>query len=36
VHAGFPSPGSGEFYTKAERDITEQIERLLAERVGSD
>ncbi len=33
VHAGFPSPGSGEFYTKAERDITKQVERLLAERV---
>jgi thiol-disulfide isomerase/thioredoxin len=33
VHAGFPSPGSGEFYTKAERDITRQVERLLAERV---
>ena len=26
VHTGFPSPGSGEFYSKAERDITEQIE----------
>ena len=33
VHAGFPSPGSGQFYTKAERDITKQVERLLAERV---
>jgi len=32
VHAGFPSPGSGEFYSKAERDITEEVERLLAER----
>ena len=32
VHTGFPSPGSGAFYTKAERDVTEQIERLLAER----
>jgi thiol-disulfide isomerase/thioredoxin len=31
VHAGFPSPGSGEFYTKAEREMTEQVERLLAE-----
>ncbi len=35
VHAGFPSPGSGEFYTKAEHEITEQVERLLAERAGS-
>jgi thiol-disulfide isomerase/thioredoxin len=35
VHAGFPSPGSGEFYTKAEREITQQVERLLAERVPS-
>jgi peroxiredoxin len=32
VHAGFPSPGSGEFYSKAERDMTEMVERLLAER----
>ncbi len=32
VHAGFPSPGSGEFYTKAEREITSQVERLLSER----
>ena len=31
VHTGFPSPGSGAFYTKAERDVTEQIERLLVE-----
>jgi thiol-disulfide isomerase/thioredoxin len=31
VHAGFPSPGSGEFYTKAEHEITAQVERLLAE-----
>ena len=35
VHAGFPSPGSGEFYTRAEHEITEQVERLLAERAGS-
>jgi peroxiredoxin len=32
VHAGFPSPGSGEFYRKAERDIVAEVERLLAER----
>lgn len=32
AHTGFPSPGSGAFYTQAERDITEQIERLLGER----
>jgi len=36
VHAGFPSQGSGEFYVKAEQDITREIERLLAERVGSE
>ena len=36
VHTGFPSPGSGEFYVKAERDITRAIERLLAERAGSE
>lgn len=35
VHAGFPSPGSGEFYAKAEHEITSQVERLLAERAGS-
>jgi thiol-disulfide isomerase/thioredoxin len=33
VHAGFPSRGSGAFYTQAEREITGHIERLLAERV---
>jgi thiol-disulfide isomerase/thioredoxin len=32
VHAGFPSPGSGEFYSKAERDVTSIVERLLSER----
>jgi thiol-disulfide isomerase/thioredoxin len=32
VHAGFPSPGSGEFYRKAEREMTAEVERLLAER----
>ena len=32
VHAGFPSPGSGAFYAKAEREMTELVERLLAER----
>jgi thiol-disulfide isomerase/thioredoxin len=32
VHAGFPSPGSGAFYVKAEREMTELVERLLAER----
>ena len=31
VHAGFPSPGSGAFYRKAERDVSREIERLLAE-----
>ena len=33
VHAGFPSPGSGEFYKKAEREMTAEVEKLLAERV---
>ena len=32
VHAGFPSPASGAFYTEAQRDLTTQVERLLAER----
>jgi peroxiredoxin len=31
VHAGFPSPGSGKFYEDAARELTEQVERLLAE-----
>jgi thiol-disulfide isomerase/thioredoxin len=31
VHAGFPSPGSGDFYSKAEREVTAIVERLLAE-----
>ncbi len=35
AHAGFPSPGSGEYYTKAEREITAQVEQLLAERPAS-
>jgi len=35
VHAGFPSPGSGRFYEEAEREITEHVERLLAEGVSS-
>ena len=32
VHAGFPSPGSGEFYREAEKDVTALVEKLLAER----
>lgn len=32
VHAGFPSPGSGAFYTRAEHEVTELVERLLAEK----
>jgi thiol-disulfide isomerase/thioredoxin len=32
VHAGFPSPGSGDFYTKAEHEVTSMVEKLLAER----
>jgi thiol-disulfide isomerase/thioredoxin len=34
VHAGFPSPGSGVFYARAEHEITNQVERLLAERTA--
>jgi peroxiredoxin len=36
VHAGFPSPGSGAYYTKAEREMTQLVERLLAERIGTE
>ena len=32
VHAGFPSPGSGEFYKEAEKEVTTLVEKLLAER----
>ena len=32
VHAGFPSPGSGKFYEKAEREMRQEIERLLDEK----
>jgi thiol-disulfide isomerase/thioredoxin len=32
VHAGFPSPGSGKFYEKAEREMRQEIERLLGEK----
>jgi len=32
VHAGFPSRASGAFFTEAQRDLTAQVERLLAER----
>jgi thiol-disulfide isomerase/thioredoxin len=32
AHAGFPSPGSGEYYTQAEREVTKLVEQLLAER----
>jgi thiol-disulfide isomerase/thioredoxin len=32
AHAGFPSPGSGEYYTEAEREVTALVEQLLAER----
>lgn len=31
VHAGFPSPGSGAYYRQAEKEVTDQVERLLAE-----
>ncbi len=36
VHAGFPSPGSGEFFEKAQRDMTEEVETLLAEHANSE
>ncbi len=32
THTGFPSPGSGAFYTKAEKEMIELVERLLAEK----
>ena len=32
VHAGFPSPGSADYYTKAEQEVTSLVEKLLAER----
>ena len=35
VHAGFPSPASGSFYTETQREITSEIERLLAEPAAS-
>jgi thiol-disulfide isomerase/thioredoxin len=31
VHTGFPSKASGDLYTQATREFTEQVERLLAE-----
>ena len=31
VHAGFPSPASGSFYTAARDEVTSLIEALLAE-----
>jgi peroxiredoxin len=35
THAGFPSPGSGEFYKQAEQSVSAEIERLLGERKGA-
>ena len=35
AHAGFPSSGSGEIFTKAKEDFTAKVERLLAENVQS-
>ncbi len=32
VHAGFPSPGSGEYYTEAVNEVTQTVEHLLAEK----
>lgn len=34
VHAGFPSSASGKFFTDAQREITEEIEHLLQEKVS--
>jgi peroxiredoxin len=36
VHAGFPSPGSREFFRKAENDVSGEIERLLDERPSEE
>jgi thiol-disulfide isomerase/thioredoxin len=35
AHAGFPSSGSGELFTKAKEDFEAKVERLLAENVQS-
>ncbi|MGH9346018.1 MAG: TlpA disulfide reductase family protein [Vicinamibacterales bacterium] len=35
VHAGFPSPGSGVYYQRAERTIIREVERLLVEPTGT-
>jgi hypothetical protein len=32
AHSGFPSPGSGEYYTEAEHEVTGLVEQLLSER----
>ncbi len=32
VHAGFPSPGSGQFYDEAVHEVTQKVEELLAEK----
>jgi len=31
VHAGFPSPGSGELYREAKEEFTAKVEKLLGE-----
>jgi thiol-disulfide isomerase/thioredoxin len=31
IHAGFAAPASGEFHTRLQREVTETVERLLAE-----
>lgn len=36
IHAGFPGPGSGKFYEEAVHEITEHVERLLAEPTSSN
>jgi thiol-disulfide isomerase/thioredoxin len=35
VHSGFPSPGSGELFKKAEEEFRAEVERLLAENQSS-
>ena len=36
VHSGFASPASGQFHAQLEKEFTERIEQLLAERASAD
>ena len=36
VHAGFASPSTGEFYSRQDREFTQRIEQLLAEKAPAD